>query len=790
MKNENKIKHILWINIFANFTGGCEHYISQTAALLQGQGIRNTVLYDVKSRVDKEFTSSFDAAFPIVDIKKQLLELNPDIVYIHQLTNNNVLQAIIDSPYPAAKFFHDHELFCLRKHKIKAISGNPCTKTTGFGCYPCLGFVGKEDGKLKFKRLASLQNDQKQHQNLDAFITGSSYMTLHIQDHGFDANKCYTIPLYATPACSFGTELHESRKTATFLFVGRLDRGKGWDVVLNAMVKLDDATLFIAGSGKDEAKARQFVESNGLNDRVKFLGHITQAELIPYYQQATALVVPYRGPETFGQIGPEAMRLGIPVISTNIGGMSEWLIQNQTGIAVPPGDVKKLADAMKALIDKPEDGSRMGLNAVDYYNRKFRPETHIKKLLEILNNVVVSHQDCWGRFTLDGGEMVERSLAGAVRQVAMLVQTIIPSKDYVSLLVLGGYGRGEGGVEVKNGIERPHNNIDFMLITRNLRKLQNNSTEKRLSSTVIALADKLGIDVDFSMVSAQKLKREQPLVIWHDMYHGHKVIIGDTGFFKSLTRHQFAFDICSRNIRNLLVNRGMLLLINELILKKDTVSETDKRTVIKHVMKAIIGYGDALLYFLGQYSWSYAAKQWRMRKADGVPEAFKALYEEAMTFRFHPNYDKYMNDDLSFWMTSIRSILADIHLLCEQKRLRCSDFTWDNYLDKALTFALFDITTAKDIIKKLFYLIKPKRNGIKSSLSCRSALGYATSSQRDIIPLIFPYVAYRMIDTKFGMVVSKILQTSDQMTAAFIKFWATYENPNFNTFQKEGGLCE
>ena len=75
----------------------------------------------------------------------------------------------------------------------------------------------------------------------------------------------------------------------------------------------------------------------------------------------------------------------------------------------------------------------------------------------------------YGRFTVRGGEAVERLLTELVAAAAARVDEAIAASEYRALVMIGGYGRGEGGVQIVDGVERPHNNLDFLLIAETSR---------------------------------------------------------------------------------------------------------------------------------------------------------------------------------------------------------------------------------------------------------------------------------------------------------------------------------
>jgi glycosyltransferase involved in cell wall biosynthesis len=76
--------------------------------------------------------------------------------------------------------------------------------------------------------------------------------------------------------------------------------------------------------------------------------------------EATDIVVVCSRNEAFGRVGAEAMRLGKPVIYTATGGMAEYCVDGETGLAYAPGDVAGLVDRLERLIAQPDMRRQMG----------------------------------------------------------------------------------------------------------------------------------------------------------------------------------------------------------------------------------------------------------------------------------------------------------------------------------------------------------------------------------------------------------------------------------------------
>lgn len=387
---QSKLNHVLWVNEAADFVGGCEQYIFNTVGLLREQGIRSTLLYDcLQKRFSADFVNVFDQAFPLVDVKTQVADICPDVVYVHRLSGGKVVRELKKTGIPTARFFHDYQLFCPREHRYTTFGRQTCSKPIGMRCYfPCFGFINRSDSRMgfRFTFVRALRSEIKANQDLDAFVVGSNYMAKLIAENGIDQQRIHAIPLYALPP---ETTLSVTREPGLLLFAGQLIRSKGIDTLLEALALTEHpCRLAIAGHGRQEDMFRQMVKNLGIEERVSFLGKLSHEELAEWFSKATCVVVPSRYPETFGLVGPEAMRYGAAIVGTSVGAISEWLDDGVTGILVPPNDARALAGAIGRLVQDPQRAVEMGAAGKRRYLEHFMPEMHIKILLALFRGLV------------------------------------------------------------------------------------------------------------------------------------------------------------------------------------------------------------------------------------------------------------------------------------------------------------------------------------------------------------------------------------------------------------------
>jgi glycosyltransferase involved in cell wall biosynthesis len=146
------------------------------------------------------------------------------------------------------------------------------------------------------------------------------------------------------------------------LCIGRLIPVKGHIVLLRAMAlalrDVPELELRIAGRGPLEPALRALAQELGIAGNVRFLGQVTPIQ--PALEQVLGVVVPSLG-EGFGMVALEAMERGRPVVAAAIGGLSEIVVEGETGYLVEPADAEALAAGLVRLVRDPERAAAMGV---------------------------------------------------------------------------------------------------------------------------------------------------------------------------------------------------------------------------------------------------------------------------------------------------------------------------------------------------------------------------------------------------------------------------------------------
>jgi glycosyltransferase involved in cell wall biosynthesis len=160
----------------------------------------------------------------------------------------------------------------------------------------------------------------------------------------------------------------ETKRGYQILFVGRLVERKGVTHLIDALRRLPaelGARLVIIGDGPEREALEAQARAAGLGGRVAIRGRVSDAALRDAYAASDVLVLPSivdaRGDtEGLGVVLLEAMSYGVPVVASDIGGITDIVENDASGVLVPPGDATALAAALERLARDPALAARLG----------------------------------------------------------------------------------------------------------------------------------------------------------------------------------------------------------------------------------------------------------------------------------------------------------------------------------------------------------------------------------------------------------------------------------------------
>jgi glycosyltransferase involved in cell wall biosynthesis len=384
--------------------GGGESYLEQLATLLESSGHRLCLMTGVGRSDPDRMVPGRDHVLVTESggVRSGLRELNgvmreieaiaPDLVHFHHtdgLLSPYIVQAI-NRRYPTIKTIHDVSVVCpLGDEMIKQYRGELCEYPFSSGC------VFRGCYRVADKGIAPLLStlwERRATRQLDRLLVSTEYMRRELLRNEFPDQRISVLPLFTAMNQNGSVETAAAAQNR-LLFVGRLDRAKGGQELVDAVMKIDSLKnwqLDVIGEGEMLPVLQQQVGNSAVGGRIRFLGRVEATEMPEYYRQARFLVMPSMIPESFGLVGIEAMACGRPVVAFDSGGIKDWLADGNTGFLVERGNTQELASRIEQLLTDDSLVAAMGQRAMRRVELLYRPEAHLSRLNSLYEAVATA----------------------------------------------------------------------------------------------------------------------------------------------------------------------------------------------------------------------------------------------------------------------------------------------------------------------------------------------------------------------------------------------------------------
>jgi glycosyltransferase involved in cell wall biosynthesis len=212
---------------------------------------------------------------------------------------------------------------------------------------------------------------------------------IHVIYNGVDINKFKPRPGRAELRREFGLE----QEKKIVLFVGRLYHRKGLETLLHSippvLQEFGDVKFAISGTGfkKKEQNLRDLAKELDIEDTVTFLGYVPDEKLPELYSASDIFVLPAIY-ENFPFAILEAQATALPVISTKVGGIPEFLADNENGFLIDPGDPEQLTQRILALLQDPKLAKEMGRQGRKLIEEKFSWRLITSQVIDLYNKLL------------------------------------------------------------------------------------------------------------------------------------------------------------------------------------------------------------------------------------------------------------------------------------------------------------------------------------------------------------------------------------------------------------------
>jgi glycosyltransferase involved in cell wall biosynthesis len=221
----------------------------------------------------------------------------------------------------------------------------------------------------------------------DKVICVSDYVRNSLLKETSDKNITKYETIFNGASHELFTKEFDKQGVLKILFAGRVEKSKGIYELIQAVRDLD-VVLKIAGDGSIFDEIKEYIREEKLDSKIYLLGKLKYSDLVYQYKEADILVSPSLRVEGFPMSIVEAMGFYLPIITTNIGGNQDAVIDNKNGFLINPSDVKDLKEKINYFNKYPEKIKEFGINSRNYAIQKYSFNVMLDKYLKVINTLI------------------------------------------------------------------------------------------------------------------------------------------------------------------------------------------------------------------------------------------------------------------------------------------------------------------------------------------------------------------------------------------------------------------
>ena len=300
-------------------------------------------------------------------IRKTLDEISPDLVHVHG--TDMFGYSALNLPYPTLLTVHG---ILSEEAKIKN---------------PNLSFWTNRFNRIKGSFNTFFEN--RTLKNINDVIVISPYVEKMIEDRS--SATFYHID---NPIDDSFFDMADKAIKGRILFVGMIRSRKG---VLNLVEAIHlagknhpDLHLNVVGKVFEPQYYQlinNFIREKKLQNKVAFIGRVSDEELCQEFEQCSALVLP-SVEESSPMVVEQAMAAGKPVIASRVGGIPFMIEDKRSGIMVEFGDIQGLAKALSYLNENEKDAKNMGIRGREIALKRFKQSAIINKTFDVYKKII------------------------------------------------------------------------------------------------------------------------------------------------------------------------------------------------------------------------------------------------------------------------------------------------------------------------------------------------------------------------------------------------------------------
>jgi glycosyltransferase involved in cell wall biosynthesis len=293
------------------------------------------------------YISSSEAA---KNVARLVSDTKPDIAHVHNIAHQltpSILTTLRKMGVPVVQTLHDYQLICPNYQLYT--QNETCERCMRHQYWNAVTHRCVQDSYTA-SALAAVEmiyhNVLKKSyaQGVRQFIAPSQFLYDRLITWGWKESHVKYIPHFVEK-----TPLPTIKKKKQFLFVGRLTKEKGPQVLLEAARAIRDAEILFAGEGEERAALQRTITTEELT-HCRLIGFQSGETLDRLVQESLAVVVPSLWYENAPMVVYESLALGTPVIASANGGLPELVRNGENGWTCTPGDSAALAECLRIAL--------------------------------------------------------------------------------------------------------------------------------------------------------------------------------------------------------------------------------------------------------------------------------------------------------------------------------------------------------------------------------------------------------------------------------------------------------
>ena len=229
--------------------------------------------------------------------------------------------------------------------------------------------------------------DLKYYRACEHLIGNTEDIVEYLIEHGWAGDKAHYLPNFVVAERAEPlkrSDYYTPAGVPLLLAMGRLHENKAFDTLLQAMARIPDVYLWLAGDGPLKDELQKLAEKLGIKPRVRFLGW--RDDTAALLQTADLFVCPSRH-EPLGNVVIEAWAHGLPVVAADSMGPGTLIEQMETGILVPVDDEINMARGIRSVLGDRELSERIARQGHQMFLDNFTEQQVVRKYMDFFNKV-------------------------------------------------------------------------------------------------------------------------------------------------------------------------------------------------------------------------------------------------------------------------------------------------------------------------------------------------------------------------------------------------------------------